>query len=81
MQQWGVNYWETLSPVVNWMNVCLILILAIVHDLPARAIDFVLAFPQAELDVPVFMELPVGCKPDSGNRADYIIQLKKIYMA
>ena len=21
IQQWGVNYWETLSPVVNWMSV------------------------------------------------------------
>ena len=45
MQQWGVNFWETFSPVVNWMSVRLALILAIVHDLPARAIDFVLAFP------------------------------------
>ena len=35
MQQWGVNYWETFSPVVNWMSVRLILILAIIHDLPA----------------------------------------------
>ena len=21
MQQWGVNYWETYSPVVNWISV------------------------------------------------------------
>ena len=77
MQQWGVNYWETFSPVVNWMSVRLILILAIIHDLPARAIDFVLAFPQAELDTPVYMELPAGCDPDSGSRHEYIIELKK----
>ena len=55
----------------------MILILAIVHDLPAHAIDFVLAFPQAELDVPVFMELPVGCDPTFGPREDYLIELKK----
>ena len=78
MQKWGVNYWETFSPVVNWMSVRLILILAIIHDLPARAIDFVLAFPQAELDTPVYMELPVGCDPDGpGPRHEYIIELKK----
>ena len=67
MQKWGVKYWETFSLVVNWMSVRLILILAIIHDLPARAIDFVLAFPQAELDTPIYMELPVGCDPDSGH--------------
>ena len=55
----------------------MILILAIIHDLPACAIDFVLAFPQAKLDVPVFMELPVGTDPGSGNRADYLIEFKK----
>ena len=77
MKKWGVNYWETLSPVVNWMSVCLILILAIVHGLPARAIDFVLAFPQAELNIPVFMELPVGVVPDRGDRHEYVIELKR----
>ena len=55
----------------------LILILEIIHDLPARAIDFVLAFLQAELDVPVFMELPVGCDSDVGSRSEYLIELKK----
>ncbi len=28
-----------------------------------KSIDFVLAFPQADLDVPVFMELPAGVNP------------------
>ena len=77
MQHWGVNYWETFSPIVNWMSVQLILILAIVHDLPARAIDFVLAFPQAKLNVPVFMELPVGTEPDVGAKGKMIIKLKQ----
>ena len=29
-------------------------------ELDTKAIDFVLAFPQADLDVPVYMELPAG---------------------
>ncbi len=28
IQQWGTNYWETYSPVVNMVTVCLILMLA-----------------------------------------------------
>jgi hypothetical protein len=30
------------------------------HDLDTKVIDFVLAFPQAKLDVPVYMEIPKG---------------------
>ena len=75
MQQWGINYWETFSPVVNWMSVRLILILALVQDLPAQSIDFVLAFPRADLDIPVYMELPVGVKAEGGRRSEYIIGL------
>ncbi len=46
MQQWGTNYWQKYSPVVNMVTVCLILLLAQI---------FVLAFPQAELDVDIWM--------------------------
>ena len=60
MQQWGVNYWETYAPVVNWISVRFLLTLSEIVGLESRTIDFVLAFPQAELDVPVYMELPIG---------------------
>ena len=65
MQQWGVNYWETYAPVVCWASVRLILIIAMVNGLPTRSVDFVLAFPQADVDVPVYMELPVGFELDN----------------
>jgi hypothetical protein len=31
-----------------------------IHGLPSKSIDFALAFPQAGLEVPVYMELPLG---------------------
>jgi hypothetical protein len=34
-----------------------------IHGLKSKSIDFVLAFPQADLDVPVYMELPAGVNP------------------
>lgn len=77
MQKWGINYWETFSPVVNWMSVRVVLILAQLHNLPTRSIDFVLAFPQAELDIPVFMELPMGMEIEGSDKREYIILLKK----
>ena len=60
MQQWGVNYWNTYAPVVNWISVRFLLVLSELIRLESKAIDFVLAFPQAELDVPFYMELPIG---------------------
>jgi hypothetical protein len=31
-----------------------------IHGLPLKSIDVVLAFPQADLEVSVYMELPLG---------------------
>ena len=60
MQQWGVNYWETYAPVVNWISARFLLILSKLAGLESRTIYFVLAFPKADLDVPVYMELTIG---------------------
>ena len=50
MQQWGDSYWDTYSPIVNMLSVRLILAIAKLHYLNSKAIDFVLAFPQADLE-------------------------------
>ena len=79
MQQWGVNYWETYAPVVNWISVRTLMALAIMNDLPTTAIDFVLAFPQASLKPgeQIFMELPFGMSlPDKPAKL-YVLKLKK----
>ena len=49
MQQWGTNYWETYSPVINMVTVRLILLLARIYKLDSKGIDFVLAFKQTKL--------------------------------
>ncbi len=78
MQQSGTNYWETYSPVVNMVTVHLILMLARIYKLESKAIDFVLAFPQAELDVDIWMYLPIGFQVDTENESKcYILKLNK----
>ncbi len=69
MQQWDTNNWETYSPVVNMVTVHLILLLARIYKLESKAIDFVLAFPQAELDVNIWMYLPIGFQGDTENES------------
>ncbi len=79
-QTWGQDYWDTYAPVVTWASVRLLLVVAKIHGLSSKSIDFVLAFPQADLDVPVYMELPAGVNPinvSDGDRRRYVLKLNK----
>ena len=75
-QKLGVNYWETYSPVVNWISVRLLLIVCCVLGLESQSIDFVLAFPQAELEEEIYMELPAGFEAQ-GADCSQVLKLKK----
>jgi hypothetical protein len=79
IKQWGTNYWETYSPIVNIVTVQLILLLARIYKLDSKAIDFVLAFPQAELDVDIWMYLPIGFHVDTDNESkqSHLLKLNK----
>jgi hypothetical protein len=54
-------------------------VVAEILKLNTQAIDFVLAFPQADLDVPVYMELPAGMILDGkgDSSSTYILRLNK----
>jgi hypothetical protein len=78
MQTWDQNYLETYVPVVNWASICLILAIANIHGLLSKSIDFVLAFPQADLEIPEYMELPIGFDaPNGKNNKFYVLKLNK----
>ena len=49
-QEFGVNYYDTYSPVVSWFTMRLILIHALIHKWHTRQIDFVMAYPQAKIE-------------------------------
>ena len=53
--------------------------MAQVLKLNIQAINFTLAFPQADLEVPVYMELPAGMDlaNRSGSSNQYVLKLKK----
>ena len=55
------------------------MIVAQVLKLDTQAIDFVLAFPQAELEVPVYMELPAGIElvGHGKDSSRYLLKLKR----
>ena len=77
MQQWGVDYWETYTPVVNWLCVRALLILSVVHKYHSRSIDFLLAFPQAKLEEDVFVEFPAGVECPGSTKKQLVLKLDK----
>jgi hypothetical protein len=62
-------------------TVRLILLIAQIYNLDSKAIDFVLAFPQADLDVDIWMYLPSGFQIDGATEEEssrkYILKLNK----
>jgi Reverse transcriptase (RNA-dependent DNA polymerase) len=80
MQEKGINFWETYSPVVGWSTIQLLLTLSITEDLWARQIDFILAYPQADVETEIYLDLPIGYEefldPNKHGK-DFMLLLKK----
>jgi hypothetical protein len=76
-QEYGVNYWETYAPVISWTTIRLYLVLAILNKRATRQIDFVLAYPQAEVECDLYMEIPKGFVFEHGDRNSHCLLLKR----
>jgi hypothetical protein len=75
-QEHGVNFWETYSPVVNWFSIRFFLVILILNGRETWQIDFVLAFPQADVKCNIYMEVPSGFNV-KGEKKRYCLKLKK----
>jgi len=75
----GHDFQETFSPVVSWTTVRLLLILSNLLGLKTRQVDYVQAFPQAELEEDVYMKIPNGFYYEDPNNSNkkYCLKLKK----
>ena len=71
------SYWDNYAPVVNCISVQTLLAITKIHNLRSRSIDFVLEFPQSDLDVNVYMDLPIGIDAPYGGKRDYVLKLNK----
>ena len=76
-QEMGVNYWETYAPVVTWAAIRMVLILVIIHQWHTVQIDFILAYPQAEVECDIYMQIPKGFEIEGKTRLTHVIQLIK----
>jgi hypothetical protein len=78
-QEHGGNFWETYAPAVNWFSIRLFLVISILQDWETRQIDFVLAFPQADVECNLYMEKPPGLNV-KGAKKKYCLKLKKEHL-
>ena len=63
----GVHYQESFSPVVAWSTVRMMMTMAIIQGWHARQIDFVLAFPQANVRTDIYMRIPEKFEVQKGK--------------
>ena len=77
MQQWGVNYWETYSPLVNWMSVRAMLTLSIPQKIHTKYVDLFLVYPQADVQSEIYTDLPLGFGVDGDHPRQWVIRLDK----
>jgi hypothetical protein len=75
----NVHYWETYSPVVKWSSIRLFLTLVLINGWHSRQVDFVLAYPQADVETEMFMEVPRGFEFEGSRKTHCLRILKNIY--
>ena len=78
-QEHGVHYWDTYTPVVTWQTVRFFLILSILLGWQSRQLDFVMAYPQAPAEMPLYMRLPQGYKRNGTRKTHARKLLRNVY--
>jgi hypothetical protein len=79
-QVFGMNYFETYAPVVTWFAIRLMIVMGIIFNWALCQVDFVMAYPQAPIEMDIYMELPQGIQTATGNSKDHVLKLlKNIY--
>jgi hypothetical protein len=57
----GDNFWETYAPVASWYTIRFTLAMSIISNWHTKQLDFVLAFPQADVKCDdMYMKIPRG---------------------
>ena len=74
-QEFGMTYYDTYAPVVTWFAIRLMIVFGILFSWSLRQADFVMAYPQAPIEMDMYMELPDGILLKEGNQKDHVLKL------
>jgi hypothetical protein len=76
-QVYGMNYFKIYAPVVTWFAIRLMIIFGIIFGWALCQVDSVMAYPQAPIEMDIYMELPQGILTAQGNSKDHVLKLEK----
>ena len=62
---------------MTWFSIRLLLVLSVLNNWYMQQVDFVLAYPQADIEFDMYMELPKGIETKYGNGKTHILKLLK----
>ncbi len=79
-QVYGMNYFETYAPVVTWFAIKLMIIFRIIFCWALQQVDFVMAYPQAPIEMDIYMELPQGIQTKHGNSKVHVFEARGEYL-
>ena len=74
-QELGANYFEMFPPVMTWMAICFLLVVAILNHWSMRQIDIVMTYTQAPIKCEIYMTLSHGILTWYGHAKDYVLKL------
>jgi hypothetical protein len=74
-QEFGTNCYKTYVPVVTWFAIRLLIVFGILFDWALRQVDLVMAYPQAPIEMDMYMELPTGIHTKHKNSRDHVLKL------
>ena len=64
------NY-DTYAPAVTWFAIRLLIVFSILFSWLLQQVDFVMTYPQAPIEMDMYMEFPQGFNIKNGNSKNH----------
>ncbi len=74
-QEFGMTYYDMYAPVVTWFATRLMIVFGILFNWSLWQVDFVMAYPQATIEIDMYMEITQGIHLKNGNSKDHLLKL------
>ena len=78
-QTQGVDYWETYAAALKWSSIRFFLVQALINGWHTRQLDFVLAYPQADVECDLYLEIPQGFEFEGSRKTHCLKLIKNLY--
>ncbi len=72
---YGMNYFETCAPVVTWFAIRHMIIFGIIFCWALYQVNFAMAYPQAPIEMDIYIKLPQGIQTAHRNSKDHVLKL------